>query len=160
MYCPNCGKADQAPDTYCRRCGSFLPDFEKAKKKTTPEEHIKANAALSLLTVIASLTLSVLLFLIFKNYPDPHPIIYVTAGFLITIAAWQIQTFWRTMLLRKHFTQPKNRTDSQSVPPSFEIQPTNPLLSEADFENHVPASVVERTTRKLKAEKKREGFEN
>ena len=150
MYCPKCGKADQSPDTFCRQCGIFLPDLDKTlKKPTTPEEHIKANAVLSMLTVIASVTLSILLFLIFKNYPDPHPIIYVTAGFLLTISAWQIQTFWRTMLLRKHFKKPKTQTETTNAPKEFEASPTNQLLPEADFQNHIPASVVERTTRKL-----------
>src|SRR5215216_6633405 len=100
MFCPKCGKADQLPETYCRQCGNYLPNFDKsAKKPTTPEDHIKANAVLSAMTVVASLILSTLLFLIFKNIPDTHPVIYVTAGFLLAIAAWQIQTFWRTKLL-------------------------------------------------------------
>ena len=153
MFCPKCGKADQTPESFCRQCGNYLPDFDKAAKKTTtPEEHIKANAVLSLLTAVASLTLSILLFLTFKNYPDPHPIIYVTAGFLLTITAWQIQTFWRTLLLKKHFKKPKNQpaADNQNAPHEIEAKPTNPLLNEADFANHVPASVVEKTTRKLR----------
>jgi len=158
MYCPKCGKADQSPETYCRQCGSFLPDFEKSvKKPIAPEEHIKANAVLSAMTIVASLILSTLLFLTFKNYPDTHPVIYVTAGFLIAIAAWQIQTFWRTMLLRKHFKKPKKQSDSsaanQSAERAFETNPTNSLLPEADFENQIPASVVEKTTRKLKVKK-------
>jgi hypothetical protein len=155
MYCPKCGKADQPPETFCRQCGNYLPDFDKPdKKQTTPEDHIKANAALSILTATASLTLSILLFLIFKNIPDTHPIIYVTGGFLIAITAWQIQTFWRTMLLRKHFKQQKKQPESsaanQNAPPEFETKPTNQLLPEADFENYVPASVIEKTTNKLK----------
>ncbi len=151
MYCPKCGKADQSPETYCRQCGSFLPDFEKSvKKPIAPEEHIKANAVLSAMTIVASLILSTLLFLTFKNYPDTHPIIYVTAGFLIAIAAWQIQTFWRTMLLRKHFKKPKIQQDSAIAPPELEAKPTNQFLPEADFENIVPSSIVEKTTRKLK----------
>ena len=156
MYCPKCGKADQSPETYCRQCGNYLPDFDKpANKQTTPEEHIKANAVLSFLTALASLTLSILLFLVFKNMPDVHPIIYVTAGFLLTITAWQIQTFWRTMLLRKHFKKPRKQpsSENETAPPEIEAKPTNQLLTEADFENYVPPSVVERTTSKLKNRK-------
>src|SRR5688572_25517708 len=153
MYCPKCGKSDQSPETFCRQCGNYLPDFDQpAKKVTTPEEHIKANATLSMLTAVASLTLSILLFLIFKNHPDTHPIIYVTAGFLIAITAWQIQTFWRTLLLRKHFKKrgkpSKSAAENQNAPLDLETKPTNQLLSEADFENYVPATVVEKTTRK------------
>ena len=156
MFCPKCGKSDQSPETFCRQCGNYLPDFDNpAKKQTTPEEHLKANAALSLLTAIASLTLSILLFIIFKNMQDIHPIIYVTAGFLLTITAWQIQTFWRTLLLKKHFKKPRKQpaVSTETAPREFETKPTNQLLSEADFENYVPASVVEKTTRKLKNRK-------
>jgi hypothetical protein len=84
-------------------------------------------------------------------------VIYVTAGFLIAISAWQIQTFWRTMLLRKHFKQTKNQILStpDDQPPAFESKPTNELLPEADLKDYVPASIVEKTTRKLKM--KRQG---
>ena len=151
MFCPKCGKADQSPETYCRQCGNYLPDFDNpVKKRTTPEEHIKANAVLSFLTAAASLTLSILLFLIFRNQTEVHPIIYVTAGFLLTITAWQIQTFWRTLLLKKHFKKPNRDSENQTVPASLEAKPTSQLLTEADFENHVPASVVEKTTGKLR----------
>ena len=26
MFCPKCGKSDQAADSYCRSCGDFLID--------------------------------------------------------------------------------------------------------------------------------------
>src|SRR5215204_3258767 len=103
MFCPKCGKADQSPETFCRQCGNYLPDFDKpARKQTTPEEHLKATAALNLMTAIVSATLAILLYLFFFNRLDTPVIIYITAGFLIAITAWQIQTFWRTLLLRKH----------------------------------------------------------
>ncbi|HVE59724.1 MAG TPA: zinc ribbon domain-containing protein [Pyrinomonadaceae bacterium] len=162
MFCPKCGKPDQSPETYCRQCGEYLHDYEKAVKKvTTPEEHLKANSVLSAMTVVASLILSTLLFLIFKNQTDTHPIIYVTAGFLIAIAAWQIQTFWRTLLIKKHFKKRKNNEKStwgdelekQIESRYLESKPTNELLPEADFKDYVPASVVEKTTRKLRSKK-------
>ena len=151
MFCPKCGKADQSPETFCRQCGNYLPDFDKpARKQTTPEEHLKATAALNLMTAIVSATLAILLYLFFFNRLDTPVIIYITAGFLIAIAAWQIQTFWRTMLLRKHFKKPKIQQDSAIAPPELEAKPTNQFLPEADFENIVPSSIVEKTTRKLK----------
>jgi hypothetical protein len=155
MFCPNCGKADQSPETYCRQCGNYLYDYDKpVKRRQTPEDHIKANAALNLMTAISSVTLSILLFSIFLGRPDTHPVIYVTAGFLLAITAWQIQTFWRTMLLRQHFKKQKNRAADQPENPaaasSIESPPTRAQLNEADFENFAPASVVERTTKKLK----------
>jgi hypothetical protein len=157
MFCPKCGKADNAPETYCRQCRIYLFDFDKpVKRRTKPEDHIKANAVLSLMTAIASLTLSILLFSMFLGREDTPVIIYVTAGFLIAMTAWQVQTFWRTMLLKKHFRKQKpaaETTEEQNETPSLQAKTTNDLLPEADFENYVPAGVVERTTRKLKSGK-------
>jgi hypothetical protein len=155
MFCPKCGKADQSPETYCRQCGNYLQDYDKSvKKKTQPEEHLKANLFLNLLTAMTSLTLAILLYSIFLGKDNTPVIIYVTAGFLTAMTAWQIQTFWRTILLRKHFKKHKNNeqisAEVQTESPYLKAKPTKELLPEADFKDHVPASVVEKTTRKLK----------
>ncbi len=159
MYCPKCGKSDQSPETYCRQCGIYLTDFEKlAKKETSPEDHIKANAFLNLLTAITSLTLAILLYTMFLGKEDTPVIIFITAGFLTAMTAWQIQTFWRTILLRKHFKKrtndAANQTANKSEPQIVGTMPTRELLNEADLSNIVPASVTENTT-KLLSEKVR-----
>jgi hypothetical protein len=159
MFCPKCGNADQLPDTFCRQCGNYLYDYDKnAKRKHTPEEHLKVNATLSLMTAIVSITLSILLFSIVFSRNDMPFTIYLTAGFLIAIFAWQVQTFWRSLLLKKHFKKQKRPTEfseeNKAEPQVFESKPTNPLLTEADYDNFVPPSVVEKTTRKLRSEKR------
>jgi hypothetical protein len=152
MFCPKCGKSDQNAETFCRQCGTFLPDFDKVKpREITPEEHVKANLALNVMTALASITLSILLFSFFFGKDDTPVIIYITTGFLTAMFAWQAQVFWRNLKLRKHF---KNRNSKKLVlpaaQPEFSAKPTIELLPEADFADQVPASVVERTTRKLK----------
>lgn len=98
MFCPRCGKAEQLPETFCRQCGLFLPDLSKpVKRELPPEEHLKANTVLNSLTIIVSFTLSILLF---GFRPGTHPLIYVTAGLLIAIGAWHIQTLIRTQKLK------------------------------------------------------------
>jgi len=156
MFCPKCGNADQLPETYCRQCGAFLPDFDKpAKKPVSPQTHLTANSVLSLMTAIVSLTLAILLHYYFLGQEGTPILIYVTAGFLTAICAWQVQTFWRNLLLRKHFKTPKNnlpeKNESVDTTPLHEktVQ-TNKLLDEADFSNAVPPSVIEDTTRHLK----------
>lgn len=151
MFCPRCGKAEQLPETYCRQCGLFLPDLSKSvKREIPPEEHLKANTVLNSLTIIVSFTLS---FLLFAIIPDKHPLIYVTAGLLIAIGAWHIQTFIRTQQLKKQW---KRRTPLAEIQaPSPETEPaiksasTAKLLDQADFEHTPPASVTENTTRHL-----------
>jgi hypothetical protein len=151
MYCPRCGKADQTPETFCRQCGLFLPDFSKpGKRELPPEDHLKANTVLNALTVFVSFTLS---FLLFAIVPDKHPLIYATAGILIAIGAWHIQTFIRTQKLRQQWKRRTPLSDIESDLPATEravkSASTAKLLDEADLANAVPASVTEHTTRHL-----------
>lgn len=151
MFCPKCGAADQSPETYCRQCGLFLPDLEKLKKKEVPaEQHIAANSFLSLATAIVSLLLAIVLYSTVTRPHDTPWIIYLVAGFLIAITAWQIQVFIRTKMLKKQLENMKphkaNDADDRSA---LETQQSAPMLEEADFESAVPVSVTERTTRNL-----------
>lgn len=154
MFCPKCGKSDQQVNSYCRQCGNFLPDFENLKKKETPPEvHLKANSFLNLLTALVSLTLAIILYSMFLGKADTPVIIYVVAGFLTAMTAWQVQTFWRTILLKKHFknNKPNIETESETTSNKVELKPqsTAKLLNEPDFSDSIPASVVENTTRNL-----------
>jgi hypothetical protein len=151
MFCPKCGTSDQAPETYCRQCGLYLPDLSKpVKPRNNPEEHVKVNTVLTALTIVACFTLSILLYSMLAFRSDTHPLIYVTAALLLAMGVWHIQTFWRTLLLRKYLK--KNRQSQQEI---FEIgEPvTRRLLDEADFKKVVTANVTDRTTRELSATK-------
>jgi hypothetical protein len=151
MYCPRCGKAEQAPETFCRQCGLFLPDLSKPlKRELPPEDHLKANTVLNSLTIIVSLTLS---FLLFAVVPKTHPLIYVTAGLLIAIGGWHIQTLIRTQKLKKQWKRRTPLAGTEAGSPeterAFKSASTAKLLDHADLENAVPASVTENTTRHL-----------
>lgn len=147
MYCPKCGQSDQTAESFCRRCGLLLPDLSKpVKTGSTPLDHISANTALSSMTIAASLILATLHFLILAFKPDTHPLIYATAGLLIAMAAWHVQSLWRSLLLRKHF---KKNEEARLASLNDTQNETQNLLDPADFSGVVPGSVVERTTRDL-----------
>lgn len=153
MFCPRCGKAEQVPESFCRQCGFYLPDLSKPFKREIPPEELKANTALSSLTIIVCFTLSILLFAFFGSRLETHPLIYVTVGLLLAIGSWHIQTLIRTHQLKKQW---KRRAPLTEIPAGLpETQPplksasTAKLLDPADFENTVPASVTENTTRHL-----------
>jgi hypothetical protein len=154
MFCPRCGKGDQLVETYCRQCGFFLPDPSKPfKPERPPEEHLIANTVLSVLTVITSFTLAFLLYLVLAFKPDTHPLIYVTAGLLLAMGGWHIQTLIRIQMLKRQWKRrtPKPEIEAslgQTVEPS-RVASTGRLLEDANFENTVPASVTENTTRHL-----------
>ncbi len=151
MFCPRCGKADQSPETYCRQCGLYLPDLSKPlKRESPPEEHLKANTVLSVMTIVASFTLSFLLFLILGFRSFTHPLIYVTAGLLLAIGGWHIQTLIRTLMLKKQWKRRAPLSENQGESSrGFKSAPTAKLLDQADFTDVVPASVTEHTTRHL-----------
>ena len=148
MFCPRCGKADQMPETYCRQCGLHLLDFSKpVKRESPPEEHLKANTVLSLMTISASSTLSLLLFLVLGFRSTTHPLIYATAGLLLAIGGWHIQTLIRTSMLKKQWKRrvPLNETSPATIKPAT----TAKLLDQANLADAIPVSVTEHTTRHL-----------
>jgi hypothetical protein len=102
MFCPKCGIPEQTTNSYCRGCGVFLPDFEAIGKRETPiSEHLNANATLSMMSIAASFALAVTLLVKFLSQPDVSLVIYITAGFLIAIGCWNIQTAYRTFALKR-----------------------------------------------------------
>ena len=146
MFCPKCGKADQAVESYCRQCGTFLPDLSKPfKPESPPEEHLKVNTVLNMMTIIVSFSLAALLYIVLGFRPETHWLIYLTAGLLIAIGAWHIQTFIRTRKLKQQLKRRYPRKEKQLE----KSGPTGKLLPDADFENAVPASVTDHTTRHL-----------
>lgn len=151
MFCPNCGKAEQTPNSYCRQCGEFLPDFDKLKKREiSPEQHLKANSVLNIMTAVVSLTLAILLYINFLGAENTPVLIYITAGFLTAMFAWQVQIFIRSLILKKQIILPK-RDETKAELKSA----AKKMLNEADFSNNVPASVGEHTTKNLREKVKR-----
>lgn len=149
MYCPKCGIADQTAESYCRQCGTFLPGLAKPKKSREwpAQENLKVNTVLNLMTVIVSLSLAISLYVVLGFRPGTHPLIYVTAGLLLAMGGWHIQTFIRTRQLRKQFSRRRrgvgdvNEIEANDAPARG--------LKAGDFDSIVPASVTERTTRTL-----------
>lgn len=151
MFCPKCGNADQSPETYCRNCGTFLPDLTKPLKgPIKPEEHVKVNLVFSAMTVVACFSLAILLYSILAFRADTHWLIYATAGVLTAMGCWHTQTLWRSILLRRHFAKNVRTHEIEGPAPV-----TGRLLNEADFENFVPPSVVDHTTKHLAESKLR-----
>ena len=148
MFCPKCGESEQSPEAFCRGCGTFLPDLTKAISKSIPaEQHLTVNTVLSSMTIVVCFTLSILLWSILAFRPGTHPLIYVTAGLLFAMGIWHIQTLIRTVALRKQIK-------SMELVREPEIE-TLRELDAGSFEDYVPSSVVERTTRDLAGTKRK-----
>jgi hypothetical protein len=168
MFCPRCGTSDLLTamfirkrswlfgpvETYCRQCGILLPDLSKPiKPERPPEEHITTNTVLSVLTIITSFSLAFLLYLVLAFKPETHPLIYVTAGLLLVMGGWHIQTLVRTQMLKRQWKHRARRPQTEvALNEQFSQMPaatTERLLEDSKFERTVPASVTENTTRHL-----------
>lgn len=153
MFCPKCGKADQVEETYCRQCGVFLPDLTKAvKREASPEENLKVNTVLTLMTVIVCFSLALLLYIFLGFRPETPILIYLTAGLLIAMGGWHIQTFIRTRQLRRQWKRGHRPIETGEGKPATQVTGSDAKqLEQADMHDAVPASVTESTTRHLDA---------
>ena len=151
MFCPKCGNANQKENSYCRNCGTFLPDFDKLKsKETTPEQQITISSTFNFLSALISLVLTIILHVLYTGKEGTPIIIYVVIGFLTANFFWQAQAFWRVRQLKKQLPKRKVEDTENSNPLIESTYSTEKLLPQADFENYVPASVTEKTTKSLK----------
>ena len=153
MFCPKCGKSDQVPESYCRQCGFYLPNLSVvANREVPPEEHLKANTVLSFMTISVCFTLAILLYAFFGFRSTTHPLIYVTAGLLLGMGGWHIQTLIRTLKLKKQWARRKPLNPAETLLDKF----NSPLLDQARFENVVPGTTNEHTTKPIQADVQRQ----
>src|SRR5919106_5204554 len=105
MFCPNCGKGEQTPDSYCRSCGDFLVSTANSTSLlsrilgiSNPEKQVKFTLTIDLVTAIVS---GLLLFFLMGYFdgmasktglPTP-PIVYLVYVFLGLVCAWQLLSF-------------------------------------------------------------------
>lgn len=142
MFCPNCGAAEQAQESFCRICGLFLPDLTKLEPREAPiSQNIRVNSFFSFATALISLILATLLYATVIGAGTPF-VITVVAAFLVVIFVWQSLAFVRTLKLKRQVEElvPKRENSSEelSVP-----RITNRLLTSPD-----PSNVVQFETKR------------
>jgi len=155
MFCPKCGTADQKKNTYCRKCGEYLPDLSKKNNTAfggnTPEEQIRVSQTLNALSAVVSFAMAVLLYWSHWGKPDVSSTVYMAAAFLLTIGVWQASNYVIGRKLKKHFNKRKEGSEIENKSAEKQFQPaqTHEQLPEADLANIVQTSVTENTTRHL-----------
>lgn len=158
MFCPNCGKAEQKAETYCRQCGVFLPNLEKKTKfGEKPEEQLFISQFLNVITGLTGFGIGIALLYNIWGVENTPIVFYIAMAFSFVIGFWQISIFFINWSLSQHLNRKnlvgdENESDSQT---SFQSLETNELLPEADFSNVTPGSITENTTSDLKEKVKR-----
>lgn len=164
MFCPSCGKSEQTPESYCRNCGEFLTDFSgksyllnKILGGSRPETQVNVNLTINLVTSIIS---ALLLGFLNGFYDAQHartgeaapPVIYLVYIFLGLVSAWQFLSFLIGLKLKSKLSGKKKDVmplETSAGETTLSSGSTQKSLPQADFENIVPSSVTEDTTKML-----------
>jgi hypothetical protein len=93
MYCPNCGAETQTANTYCKRCGEWLPDLKARSRNKfggeTPQQQILVSLVLSALSSLAALLSAIALYATYIGSGDAKWSVYFAAAFCVCITGWQ-----------------------------------------------------------------------
>ena len=153
MFCPNCGKGEQVPDSYCRSCGQFVLDassnlsiINRIFGISNPEKQLNFTLAVDLITAIGS---GFLLFSMMGYFDAVHdrtgaptpPIVYGVYFFLGCVAAWQLLSFTVGTTYKRKL--------SASRKASVQGSTAQATLKEADNANLIHSTITEQTTRNL-----------
>jgi hypothetical protein len=164
MFCPTCGKGENAPDTYCRNCGAFLTDssgdaslMNRILGANMPEKRVNVGLAFDVLTLIFSSLLLIFLFGYFdRRYTrtgESPPIIYFVYVFLGAVTVWQLLSLIVGVAHKNKLggrRKSATSTNSEKIKTAELNETTQDRLPPAEFENvAVPPSVTENTTKYL-----------
>ncbi|MGC2235264.1 MAG: hypothetical protein WA584_03835 [Pyrinomonadaceae bacterium] len=154
MFCPKCGIADQKENSYCRKCGEFLPDLNKITKNSfggdTPQENVRSISSLSLIASVVSLLVAISMYA--TNHSVPF-VLHLAAAVLLCNAFWNLSNFYVVRKLAARLNQKRDYTGEQQILPENKSDSSQMKLPKADTNEFItPDSITENTTRKLKTE--------
>ena len=149
MFCPKCGADAQNAESYCTRCGEWLPDLNSLARpglfrKRTREEKIRKMRVLEAISAGLSLTAAALIFAVISGTADTQ-LLFLSLLCCLIVAVYQIVNFYLGSTLQKKIEQ--SRLQPEPLPHKNGEQ-----LSSGESTTFVnPHSVVENTTKHLDA---------
>lgn len=149
MFCPKCGADAQNAESYCTRCGEWLPDLDSITRpglfrKRTREEKIRKMRILEAISAGLALTAAALIFAVIRGGADTQ-LLFLSVVCCLLIAVYQIVNFYLGSTLQKKIDQSRLKVET--------LQPKNAeQLGSGESTPFVNArSVVENTTKHLDA---------
>jgi hypothetical protein len=151
MFCQNCGAPEQAADSYCKRCGEWLPDMKRRRGRrlgnATPEQLLTRVLVLGGLSSLASLVATVLLFTVHTVGPAESAVM-LAATFTLLACAWQFISSLIGFRLKRRLTSA--RTAGAETPALAEPGGRQPALAAGETSRFADVrSVTEGTTELL-----------
>lgn len=150
MFCPKCGADRQTAESYCKRCGEWLPDLDAVRRgglfrKRTRDEKIRKMRVLEAVSAGLSLTSAAIVTSVLVAGTDVQ-LLFLAAFCCVVVAVYQIVNFYLGYKLHERIDQ--SRTDTPDKINAAEE--TFGKLSAADTTPFVNrASVIENTTELL-----------
>jgi hypothetical protein len=149
MFCPKCGADAQNAESYCTRCGEWLPDLNSLTRpglfrKRTREEKIRKMRILEAVSAGLALTAAALIYAVRTGTANPN-LLFLSLLCCLIIAVYQIINFYLGSTLQKKIEQ--SRSKAETLP-----NKTAEQLGSGESTTFVnPHSVVENTTKHLDA---------
>ena len=150
MFCPKCGADAQSAESYCTRCGEWLPDIDAFSRvglfrKRTREEKIRKMRVLEAVSAGLSLTAAAIILAVLLGRADTQLLYLAFSCCLITVM-YQAVNFYLGHKLQHKIEQSRSKETAQL--PHQKVRVLGSGESTA-FVNQ--PSVVENTTEHLEA---------
>lgn len=113
MFCPKCGADAQSADSYCRRCGEWLPDIDalarpRLFRKSTREQKIRKMRILEAISAGLSLTAAAIIISVLRGGGETQLLILSVFCCLI-VAAYQVVNFYLGHKLQQRVDESRTR---------------------------------------------------
>ena len=151
MFCPKCGADAQSADSYCKRCGEWLPDIDtlarpRLFRKSTREQKIRKMRILEAISAGLSLTSAAIIISVLAGGGETQLLILAVFCCFI-VAAYQVVNFYLGHKLQQRVEQSRAGSPGEIKPRAEE---SVRVLDTGDATPFVGGhSVVEGTTKLL-----------
>lgn len=150
MFCPKCGADGQTAESYCKRCGEWLPDLDAIRRpglfrKRTPDEKIRKMRVLEAVSAGLSLTAAAIVTSVLVGGAEVQ-LLFLAALCCLLVAVYQIVNFYLGYKFHQRIDQSRSNTPEKinAAEENFgrlSAADTTPLVNRA--------SVIENTTELL-----------
>jgi hypothetical protein len=149
MFCPKCGADAQNAESYCTRCGEWLPDLNSFTRgglfrRRTREEKIRKMRVLEAVSAGLALTSAALIFAVLRGNADTQ-LLFLSLLCCLIVAVYQMVNFYLGHTLQKKIEQSRTKDEMLSTK-RVEVLASGESTTFVD--QH---SVVENTTERLDA---------
>mgnify|MGYP000232788581 CR=1 FL=1 len=155
MFCPKCGAGDQSVESYCKRCGEWLPDLKRPLgmlSMRSPEEKIRRMRILEAISAGLSLTAAGIIIAVISD-PRNSGMLFLAALCSILVIVYQAINFY----LGYNVESRRNRGIGADVPELSGRDPHHELNAPPAGSFTPNSSVIDETTRRLDRIERRPG---